>query len=114
MSIWSKKFWQAAGERAVKTAAQSALLVIGADQFNAVAADWPEVGGFALGGLVLSLLMSVASDALGPGAGPSATGAEIVPPKPILGKALYRNEAPTKETPGGMRARTADPTDHDA
>jgi len=86
MTIWTKKFWKAAAERAVKTAAQSALLVIGADQVNAVAVDWAEVGGFAAGGLVLSLLFSLASDALGPGAGPSATGAEVVPQR-ILGKA---------------------------
>ena len=36
-------------ERAVKTAAQSALLAIGADQLNALAADWQTVAGFALG-----------------------------------------------------------------
>ena len=75
-------FWKAAAERAVKTAAQSALLVLGADQVNAIAVDWPEVGGFALGGAVLSMLTSLASGAFGPGEGPSATGSER-----ILGKA---------------------------
>lgn len=52
-------------ERAAKTAAQSALLVIGADQFNVVAVDWPQVLGFAAGGAVLSLLTSVASRRIG-------------------------------------------------
>ncbi|MAE64167.1 MAG: hypothetical protein CMJ18_07810 [Phycisphaeraceae bacterium] len=76
MSIYSRTFWQAAGERAIKTAAQSAILVIGADQFDALAVSWGEVGGFALGGLILSLLTSVGSDALTSQAGPSLTNSE--------------------------------------
>lgn len=47
-------------DRAVKTAAQSAVLVLAADQVNALTADWGLVGGFALGGAVLSLLTNVA------------------------------------------------------
>lgn len=47
-------------DRAVKTAAQSALLTLGADQVNALDADWRLVGGMALGGAVLSLLTNVA------------------------------------------------------
>lgn len=46
-------------DRAVKTAAQSAVLVIGADQVNALDADWRLVGGMALGGAVLSLLTNL-------------------------------------------------------
>ena len=59
--MWSKKFWRDAAERAVSTAAQSALLVIGADQIDAINADWATVGGFALGGAVLSLLKAIAA-----------------------------------------------------
>ena len=54
-------FWSSALERAVKSAAQSALLAVGADQANALTADWATAGGFALGGFVLSLLSSIAS-----------------------------------------------------
>lgn len=46
-------------DRAVKTAAQSAVLTIGADQVNALDADWRLVGGMALGGAVLSLLTNL-------------------------------------------------------
>jgi hypothetical protein len=53
-------------ERAVKTAAQSALLSIGADQANALTADWQTVASFALGGAVLSVLTSLASLKIGP------------------------------------------------
>lgn len=58
-------------ERAVKTGAQSALLVFGADQVNALNANWADVGGFALGGFVLSVLTSAATSGFG-GSGPSA------------------------------------------
>lgn len=58
-------------ERATKTAAQSALLVLGADQINALNAQWADVGGFALGGFALSVLTSLATSGFG-GNGPSA------------------------------------------
>lgn len=69
-------FWKAAAERAAKTAAQSALLVLAAEQVNALTVGWTDVAGFALGGAVLSLLTSIASNGIG-GPGPSLTGAEI-------------------------------------
>jgi hypothetical protein len=59
-------------ERATKTAAQSALLMFGADQVNALNAQWADVGGFAAGGFVLSVLTSLATSGFG-GNGPSAT-----------------------------------------
>ena len=71
MSLFTRAFWLAAVERAAKTAAQSAILVFGADQVNALQADWVTVGGFALGGFVLSLLTSVGSGAATSADGPS-------------------------------------------
>lgn len=59
------KFWRDAAERAMSTAAQSAILVFGADQFDAINADWRTVAGFALGGAVLSLLKAVAAAKVG-------------------------------------------------
>lgn len=47
-------------DRAVKTAAQSAVLVLGADQINALDADWRLVGGMAAGGAILSVLTNLA------------------------------------------------------
>lgn len=69
--MFTLTFWKLATERAAKTAAQAAVLVIGADQFNAIAVDWPEVGGFALGGAILSYLTSVISAPFGEGDDPS-------------------------------------------
>ena len=83
--MFTKAFWLAALERAVKTAAQSALLVLGAEQINALNADWADVAGFALGGAVLSVLTSVASNSVGGHDGPSLTTEEVAPK--ILGKA---------------------------
>ena len=79
-SIYTAAFWKAAAERAVKTAAQSAILAVGADSFaaNALTFDWVQMGGFALGGLVLSILTSVASG-ITTGGGPSATNSETLP-----------------------------------
>ena len=68
----TKAYLLAVLERATKTAAQSALLVLGADQINALSADWVDVGGFALGGFALSILTSLATSGFG-GNGPSAT-----------------------------------------
>jgi len=72
-------FWRAALERAVKSAAQGAVLAFGAGQVNALDLDWSTFGGFALGAFVLSLLTSIGSDAL-TGNGPSLTNAEVTAP----------------------------------
>jgi hypothetical protein len=64
-------------ERATKTAAQSALLVVGADQTNVLSTDWAQVLGFAAGGFVLSVLTSVATSGFG-SSGPAAFGPESV------------------------------------
>lgn len=70
--MWTREFWKKATERAIKTGAQSAILVFGADQVNALHADWADVGGFALGGVVLSYLFSLATSGAGPDNDPSA------------------------------------------
>jgi hypothetical protein len=69
--VFTAQFWKETAERAVKTAAQSALLVIGADQMNALTADWGDVAGFASGGAILSVLTSLASSKWGPPDSPS-------------------------------------------
>lgn len=60
MTIFTRTFWAAALDRAVRSAAQAALLGFGADQFNVMQANWPNLLGFAGGGFLLSLLNSLA------------------------------------------------------
>jgi hypothetical protein len=42
-------------ERAVKSAGQAVVLVLGAGQVQALTVDWQTVGGFALGAAILSV-----------------------------------------------------------
>lgn len=59
--LTSKAFWASAGERAIKTIAQTALALLGTDQLiSAIDVDWAEVGGVALLAGILSLLTSIA------------------------------------------------------
>lgn len=75
-------FFKATLERALKTAAQTALTVtlVGDKMLNAFDTDWSDVGGLALGGAVASVLFSVASYAKT--GGPSLTEAEVLEPAP--------------------------------
>ena len=76
MSMFTSSFWKGTAERAISTAAQSAILVLGADQINAINADWVTVGGFAAGGFALTVLKCLASNSVA-GPGPSITGSEV-------------------------------------
>lgn len=67
-------FYVEAGERAVKTAAQSALIAFGAEQVDLIAYGKDGllvVAGLAIGGAVLSLLTSLASLRVGAPGSPS-------------------------------------------
>ena len=78
--MFTLTFWKAATERAVKTAAQTLLSVyfVGDVAMNAFEADWSNMAGVGLGGLVASYLFSLAS-AAGDG-NPSAINAETIKP----------------------------------
>ena len=75
--MFTLTFWKAATERAVKTAAEVVLATyfVGDVAFNALEADWVNMGGIAAGGAVASYLFSLAS-AYRDG-NPSATNAEV-------------------------------------
>jgi hypothetical protein len=58
--IMTLAFWKSAGERAIKTASQAAIAVIGAGQFlSAADVDWTNVAGIALLSGILSILTSI-------------------------------------------------------
>lgn len=88
--MFTKKFWKAATERAVKTGAQFGLAAWGVTTFTAVGEVVPKVQGTGLAigfGLVLSYLTSLGSDAVSSEAGPSLTNAEVLPAEPIVAEA---------------------------
>lgn len=66
----TKRYWLKLAERAVKTAAQSAVLFIAADQFSAWNLNYTELAGYALGGALLSALTSLATTPFGEGDDP--------------------------------------------
>ena len=59
--LTSTAFWASAGERAIKTVAQTALALLGTSQLvSVIDINWAEVGGVAALAGILSLLTSVA------------------------------------------------------
>ena len=75
--MFTAAFWVAAFERAVKTAAQSALAVflVGDQIMNAFTVDFGEAAGVGLGGAIISILTSLASGAVS--GNPSLGNAEV-------------------------------------
>lgn len=61
MTVFSKAFWKGTAERVVATAAQAAILSIGADQLNVLEGDLAVHAGFAAGGALLALLKALAA-----------------------------------------------------
>lgn len=59
--LTSAQFWVDAAERAVKTVAQSAVALLGADASGLLTVDWGQVASVAGLAGVMSLLTSIAS-----------------------------------------------------
>ncbi|MEV6344115.1 holin [Actinoplanes sp. NPDC051851] len=69
--MFTKKFWLAAAERAVKSGAQALVGLWGLDGFDIVHADLPLAAGVAGGAVVLSVLTSLVSSTVGASDDPS-------------------------------------------
>ncbi len=75
VSTYGKNFWKLATERAIKTAAQAALLALGGDIANAIPGviNRPSILLAALGGgALISYLTSLVTAGVGPKGDPSA------------------------------------------
>lgn len=59
-NIQSKKFWKAAGVRAIKTFAQTLVALIGTTAVSITALDWAQILGVGATAAVLSILTSLA------------------------------------------------------
>ena len=69
--MFTSQFLRQTLERAIKTAAQSAILVFGVGEVNALEVDWGDVVGFGAGGFILSVLTSLVTANVGPKDTPS-------------------------------------------
>ena len=79
MSIWTAVFWKATAERAIATAAQSAIAALGTDLIGVLDMDAMAVLSLAGGGAILSILKSVAATAAT--GSPSMGGGETLEPR---------------------------------
>lgn len=78
MSVYThKEYWIALAERAVKTAAQTAVALIGVEQVGILALDWAQIASVVGTAVVLSVLTSIASGQIN-GAGPSLVASEQI------------------------------------
>jgi hypothetical protein len=83
MTMFTKSFWTAAAERALRTVAQALIAVIAATSFDWFSADWQAIAGTALTAGVLSLLTSIASAGIGDKGTPSlvkSSNSTLMPP----------------------------------
>lgn len=60
------KFMRETAERAIKTAAQTALALFGAGAVNVLDVDWQNIAAVSAGAALVSVLTSVASLPVGP------------------------------------------------
>ena len=79
MSIWTAVFWKATAERAIATAAQSAIAALGTDLIGVLDMDAMAVLSLAGGGAILSILKSIAATAAT--GSPSMGGGETLEPR---------------------------------
>jgi hypothetical protein len=71
--MFTLDFWKAIFERAVRTFAQALGAVLGANQLNVLSADWGQALGVAAGAALLSVLMGVGLQNVGPKGTPDVT-----------------------------------------
>jgi threonine dehydrogenase-like Zn-dependent dehydrogenase len=60
MQMFRLEFWSYAGERAIKTVAQSAIAFLGSGSIGLFTIDWASLASVSLGAGLLSILTSVA------------------------------------------------------
>ena len=83
-TLWTRDFWEATAERAVRTFAQSLLATLGVAGVGVVDADWGQALSVGAMAAVLSVLTSVAASRVDP-VGPSLS-VETLPAPEIGGK----------------------------
>ena len=63
--MWSAKFWRDAGERTVRTMAQTLLALLGNEMLNVVALDWGQIMSITVGAGVVCVLTAIVATGVG-------------------------------------------------
>lgn len=79
--MFTVPFWKAAAERAIKTFAQTLVVLLGAGRVDVLAIDWPQALSLSAGAALVSVLTSIGSDWVSAADGPSLTDAEVLAPE---------------------------------
>lgn len=58
-AIWTGQFWRGAGERTIKTGAQTLVALIGTEAVGVTSLDWPQMLSVAATAMLLSVLTSI-------------------------------------------------------
>ena len=61
----TRKFWEDAGERCVRTMAQALLALMGTDALGIVGLDWAQMLSVAVGAGIMSLLTAIVATGIG-------------------------------------------------
>jgi hypothetical protein len=61
----TRKFWEDAGERCVRTMAQALLALMGTDALGIVGLDWAQMLSVAAGAGIMSLLTAIVATGIG-------------------------------------------------
>ena len=61
-NLTTREFWASTAERAVRTAAQTAIALIGTDQVGLLNLDWAQIASVVATATILSILTSIAGD----------------------------------------------------
>ncbi|MYV99020.1 holin [Streptomyces sp. SID3343] len=70
--MWTRVFWRAAGERAIRTAAQAELALLGVGSVGLLDVDWVAAASLGGGAALASVLTSITLSGVGP-SGPGLT-----------------------------------------
>lgn len=77
--MFTLEFWKAALERAIKTFAQTLVVLLGANAVDVLHLDWIPLLSLSVGAALVSVLTSIASGKFSGQPGPSLTNAEVLP-----------------------------------
>ena len=109
--MWTWNFWKQALERAIKTAAQSAVAILGVAGLGILDVDWKQVASVVGLAVVASVLSSIATSTMGQEGSPSAVA--VAAPAPAAAAAAPAAAPVVPVQPAGDADAVPDPAPAD-